>query len=259
MFLPAAIRNLMAGSSKGAALSVYKSGPGTQALLANQALDRGRSVVVVLPDEPSLKEFRSLVRLLHGADAQRVFWDRQWIALEGFDPGEKASSWASRWASLFALKEGRKPLGAMLTLDNLLPLWPEPKVLDREYEFLMPGETISPQQIVDSCIAWGYERVSMTTRTGELSLRGDILDVFAPGYDSPLRLEFFGDHLESIRLFEPLTQRSKEQLGEAVLLPVSPAICTTEHVNAAREHWAHLWKTGVLSKTAKASLEQRVL
>ena len=67
----------------------------------------------------------------------------------------------------------------------------------------------------------GYERHDPVEMAGEFSLRGGILDVFPPGQDEPVRIEFFGDEIESIRRFDPATQRSTHKLTECVLQPLT--------------------------------------
>ena len=67
----------------------------------------------------------------------------------------------------------------------------------------------------------GYERHDPVEMAGEYSIRGGIVDVFPPGQDEPLRIEFFGDEIESIRRFDPATQRSTGKLTECVLQPLT--------------------------------------
>ncbi len=67
----------------------------------------------------------------------------------------------------------------------------------------------------------GYERHDPVEMAGEYSIRGGILDVFPPGQDEPLRIEFFGDEIESIRRFDPSSQRSTHKLTECVLQPLT--------------------------------------
>jgi transcription-repair coupling factor (superfamily II helicase) len=65
----------------------------------------------------------------------------------------------------------------------------------------------------------GYERRDPVEMVGEYSIRGGILDVFPPDQEQPVRIEFFGDEIESIRRFDPESQRSIHKLGECVLAP----------------------------------------
>src|SRR5205814_2681502 len=67
----------------------------------------------------------------------------------------------------------------------------------------------------------GYSSTDVVEMPGEYALRGGILDVYSPEADRPLRIEFFGDEVESIRKFDPGTQRSSTPVDEAVLLPLT--------------------------------------
>lgn len=237
---------------------IYKSGPGTQAMLAQALMRNGQNVVLVLPDQNTLHEFKQLLDLFVTSDSDLFFWEQEWVFFPAFAPQEATPvQWSKRAAALFTLQESRKPMGVALTLDNLLPFWPPLEVISREYLLLLKGEEFAPEEILEKVVAWGFERVSMVTRPGEFSVRGDIFDIFPPGYDNPLRMEFFGETLETIRLFTTLSQRSIAELTEIILLPVSPSIQETEYTQEARTHWNHLWKIGMLDKKSKALLEHR--
>src|SRR5262249_25414761 len=69
----------------------------------------------------------------------------------------------------------------------------------------------------------GYERVDTVVEVGQWSVRGGIVDIFSPTHDRPVRAEFFGDEIESLRLFDPTTQRSVETLAELTVLPLAGA------------------------------------
>ena len=73
------------------------------------------------------------------------------------------------------------------------------------------------QHLVDA----GYERVDLVERRGHFSVRGDIVDIYAVNEPQPLRLEFFGDELDSLRTFDVDSQKSQEQREKARILPIS--------------------------------------
>ncbi len=238
---------------------VTKSGTGTQALLSQALLNKGENVVLVVPDQNHLDELRNLLGLFSGTRPGAPFWEREWVFFPAFSAKRpRAADWSQRMAALFTLHESSQPMGIGLTLDNLLPFWPPLKVLNQDYLFLIRGETFAPEDILNTTIAWGYERVSMVTRPGEISIRGDIFDIFPPGYEHPLRLEFFGDTLENLRSFTVLNQRSIKTLQETILLPVSPIIHEPGWQKEALEHWNHLWTIGALDKQTRAALEQQL-
>src|SRR3990172_6037977 len=83
---------------------------------------------------------------------------------------------------------------------------------------------IDPDSLLAALVATGYESASLVTRVGEFSRRGGIVDFFSPLHQNPVRMEFFGDSIESMREFDVETQRSIGQIREAVVLPVRELI-----------------------------------
>jgi transcription-repair coupling factor (superfamily II helicase) len=97
---------------------------------------------------------------------------------------------------------------------------------------LKRGEEVLPEMLVEHLLSVGYTRVDVVEMPGQVTLRGGILDVYSPEMDRPVRLEFFGDEIESIRRFDPETQRSASTLDEALLLPLTETP-VTEKILAA--------------------------
>jgi len=83
------------------------------------------------------------------------------------------------------------------------------------------GESFDPELLVQHLNIVGYSSTDVVEMPGEYTLRGGILDVYSPEADRPVRIEFFGDEPESIRKFDPGTQRSSSPLDEALLLPLT--------------------------------------
>ncbi|HEV8529807.1 MAG TPA: transcription-repair coupling factor [Methylomirabilota bacterium] len=88
---------------------------------------------------------------------------------------------------------------------------------------LTVGATFERDRLLRALETGGYERVDTVVEVGQWSLRGGIVDIFSPAHERPARAEFFGDEIESLRLFDPTTQRSVETLGEVTVLPLAGA------------------------------------
>jgi transcription-repair coupling factor (superfamily II helicase) len=82
------------------------------------------------------------------------------------------------------------------------------------------GDRLERELLLEAFETAGYERVDTVVEVGQWSVRGGIVDVFVPSHPSPARLEFFGDDVESIRRFDPTTQRSTDVLDELLVLPL---------------------------------------
>ena len=84
---------------------------------------------------------------------------------------------------------------------------------------LKAGDTIEREALIARLLRLGYRRGSVVEIPGEFSVRGGIIDIYSTAYDDPLRLELLGDTIESIRQFDPTTQKSTAKLPDALLLP----------------------------------------
>ena len=121
---------------------------------------------------------------------------------------------------------------------------------------LLPGTRMSLDEATERVAALGYERVPLVGGRGEYARRGGILDCFPAGAQAPMRVEWFGDEIESIRSIDPATQRSGAPLTRALLLPASEFPLTAAVVlKAKRAAEAIAEKDGVeLSPALRADL-----
>src|SRR5271169_2913560 len=101
-----------------------------------------------------------------------------------------------------------------------------------------PGNSVRMEDLTRWLEANGYARASTVRDVGDYASRGGILDLYPPGAAAPIRLDFFGDTLESIRAFDPETQRSTTQLRSLDLVPMSEARLTTESIKRFRQGYA---------------------
>ena len=109
--------------------------------------------------------------------------------------------------------------------------------------------------LVEHLLSVGYTRVDVVEMPGQVTLRGGILDAYSPEMDRPVRIEFFGDEIESIRRFDPETQRSASTLDEALLLPLTETP-VTEKILAAIN--ARLTRSGTAAGAALEGGEEPV-
>jgi len=111
------------------------------------------------------------------------------------------------------------------------------RLFDRDYYAglavsLKRGEEVDVEVLTGHLASVGYTQMDLVEMPGQFTRRGGILDVYSPESDRPIRIEFFGDEIETIRKFDPETQRSQSGLDEAQLLPLTETP-VTEHLLAA--------------------------
>ena len=100
------------------------------------------------------------------------------------------------------------------------------RLFDREYYAglavtLRRGEEVDIEILTSHLASVGYTQMDLVEMPGQFTRRGGILDIYSPEHDRPVRVEFFGDEIETIRKFDPETQRSQSPLDEVQLLPLT--------------------------------------
>ena len=95
------------------------------------------------------------------------------------------------------------------------------------------GDFSEPSDIVKKLVSLGYERTQLIDSVGQVSGRGEIVEVYPPNYNNPIRITFFDDEIESIKFFDEETQRSfGDVIGDCVILPAHEFVFTdTEKIN----------------------------
>ena len=172
---------------------------------------------------------------------------------------ERAGSRASALSSLL-FRENRLVICSMgALLQRLAPR----EVYVSQCVRLKTGDETSPRALVQRLAAAGYERVELVEGRGQVASRGDLVDVYPPDARYPIRVEFWGDTIDQMRDFDPITQRSVEQRTEALLPPAYETPQTEQAIARALRHAAdkigfetqvELWRQGLPAAGADAML-----
>ncbi|MBG1231642.1 transcription-repair coupling factor [Aestuariivirga litoralis] len=146
---------------------------------------------------------------------------------------------ARRLATLATLSHGLKTPTLLLTTVNAVLQRVLPKVQMSKAAFLAkPGMSIPVEKLQVFLSDNGYSRVGTVVESGDFAVRGGLIDLFPPGADAPVRLDFFGDTLESIRSFDPQSQRSTHQLKELSLNPANEVLLTQSAIAGFRSAYS---------------------
>ena len=125
---------------------------------------------------------------------------------------------ADRMAALFHLTEGRDPI-VVTTPEALMQRVMPRTAFGAALRYLVEGDEVDAGELAAHLTSWGYQRLPVVEDRGEFSVRGALIDVFPALESAPLRLELDGDRIESIRVFDPDSQRSHASREEVVVLP----------------------------------------
>src|SRR5215470_9876284 len=145
---------------------------------------------------------------------------------------------AERMAALSRLARGapgQRPAVVITSVNAALQRVPARGVVASQSLHAAPGNLLRLDDVVRWLELNGFLRASTVREPGDYAVRGGIVDLFAPGMEAPVRLDFFGDTLESIRSFDPETQRTAGQLRALALVPVAEFQLTAETIARFRQ------------------------
>ena len=134
---------------------------------------------------------------------------------------------SARATTLAALAAGETRV-VVASAAALLPKLVRPEQLAQATIDLRPGVDIEPQRLAAKLVAAGYARQDPVDEHGEFCVRGGIVDVFPPGDEEPIRIEFIGDTVESLRRFDPSTQRSSRTIDQSHIVPIRERVGESE-------------------------------
>jgi len=193
-----------------------------------------RPLIVVVPDNHVLEEFVPVLQAfseLVGTEPESVVAlpTRDVLPFQNLSPHPEIQE--ERAVALWKIATGAVSIVVSPIAATALRLRSAEYYADLA-RVLRRGETLDPEPLLRHLNTVGYTSTDVVEMPGEYALRGGILDVYPPEADRPLRIEFFGDEIESIRKFDPATQRSSHPADEAVLLPLTETPVSEELLGA---------------------------
>ncbi len=215
------------------------SGPGRSYFISRIVSSLDRPCILLFPSfreaEQGVRELTFFLWEDHkDIDEKRLFHFRPYDVnpLSGLSPDPRIIK--DRIEALYGLLYLKNPI--VCTSVEAIAFACVPKdVFKDSLEYLEAGQDLDRGHLIETLEQLGYERVGLVEDIGEYSVRGGVVDIYAPIYPNPIRVEVWGDRAESIRVFDPLTQRSQGLLTHATILPVREVIRTKEAIERSRK------------------------
>ncbi len=239
-------------------ISGLVAGSARALVIAALQRDTGKTFAVVSQSSRDLEPWESDLRFWHGAlnhkeaqktqEAQETEREEASILVlpasetdpyAGISP--HAQTLEKRAFALWRLHR-QKPDFVLMTARALARKTVSPETIARAGVVIKRDEDHAPEDLVEKLFATGYMREDPVGGVGEFSMRGGILDIWPPGREAPVRIEFFGDTVDSLREFDPETQLSTGQLDTVEVPPMREwsvnAVDFQIWSEGARERWA---------------------
>lgn len=197
---------------------------------------KGGRAVIIASDEAAMRALADTVPLF--APEVEVLTLPAWDCLPYDRTSPALRVMAERLATLNALQAKAKGPQLLITTENaatqrLLTPFRVRQLTTRIEE----GARIERNGLIDQLSSLGYERVESVAEHGEYAVRGSLIDLFPAGETQALRLDFFGDEIESLRRFDPADQRSTDRAKAFTLMPASEALLDEETIKRFRSRY----------------------
>ena len=197
--------------------------------LANEetVTDNGKCSIICVPDE---KTAHNLARFLSSfSDGILVFSQRDYVFYNISATSREFEH--ERITALRAIAKGKAKI-VICVPEAMLGILP-PKKRCTDEIVLKIGEEYPTNELCEKLVYLGYSRADTVEGKGQFAIRGDILDVFPPDADNPVRVEFFGDEVDCAGTFDILTQRRTENVSEITITPAKEIVLTAEETKKA--------------------------
>jgi transcription-repair coupling factor (superfamily II helicase) len=210
------------------------TGSGLAYLLSQILAELERPCLIVLPNSEEARGFYGDLDFFlphHGDKRVCLFPSYDISPLMGLSPPRELIR--RRIEALYSLSTSTDR-AVVTSLDALLMRILPKEMLLKSVDYLAINEEIDRDELIRKLLTLGYFRTSLVEERGDFSVRGGVIDLYPPLYDSPIRVELWGDMVESIRLFDPVSQRSKADLKELTILPANEIILSPSNIKRAR-------------------------
>ncbi len=215
---------------------------GADVLFAIKLAGEGQDVIMVLRDDAGLAR-RAAIAAFFAPDCDTIELPA-WDCLPYDRVSPRRSLVGNRLAALGRLTEKtNKGRLILTTVSALLQKVPPRDFLEGAGRKLNSGTEIAPDDLVRELERFGFNRIETVTEPGEYAVRGGIVDVYPAGAGGPVRLDFFGDELDTLRSFDPATQRSTGEVQTITLTPVSEAPLDDDAIARFRTNYRTQFQT----------------
>ena len=209
---------------------------GYDARLLAKELARGQTVIHIARDDRRMEAMKVALAVMAPGTVSFEFpaWDC--LPYDRVSPNPEIS--ARRMATLAALASGLSaPFVLLTTLHAATQRIPARAVLETASFAAKVGDRVDEVRLKRFLANMGFSPVSTVSEPGDFALRGGIVDIFPPGRGGPVRLDFFGDQLDGIRRFDPVTQRTTQKLTSVEFAPMSEVLLDDAAIARFRQNY----------------------
>ncbi len=212
-----------------------------KALLIVRTLEiTGKNIVLISSDDRVAEEYMDDLDLYLGRDKCWFLPDYEVLPYE-----DRSPHYVIRAQRIETLAKAVLPQPAIfsLSLRSFLRKIVPPQYFAKNVIHLKKGEEYRPELLISNLVGMGYNTEYQVTKVGDIAHRGGIIDVFSPNSDKPVRIEYFGDEIDSIRIFSINTQRSTGEEKDSVIILPSREF-SLHDIDTTEDEWDKIHQNG---------------
>lgn len=219
-------------------LTVSNVSAGAEAIVISELAQKGHSITHVMSDGQRMAELAQMLSFFAPGIEVLSFPGWDCLPYDRVSPGTDISARRlSVLGQLIRHDQNSKAKIVLTTVNAMLQKLPPAEQLKNMAFAAKAGAHLHMDDMPQKLEGLGFDRTDTVREVGEYAVRGGILDMFIPGSDVPIRLDFFGDTLESVRAFDPETQRTTKQLRSFELNSMSEVSLNATNISRFRTNY----------------------
>lgn len=188
---------------------------------------------------------------------KKVLWLQGWDCLPYDHISPSSDVMAKRIDALTSLLEEEVPFCLALSAQSLIQYVPPPVSLLGETLSLRVESKIARDKLIDFLQNKGFQRSTTVYEVGEFAIRGGIVDIFPASFSNPLRIDFFGEEIEKIRIFDPMSQKTIGELNGFSIKPITEILLTKKGIDIFQDKYNEVFKNSLQDPLYKAISDGR--
>jgi len=190
--------------------------------------------LVITPDDSTAQELCSLSKIFSKTPGQIILFP-EWDSKPEYQSSPNTQIQAERLSVLFRMLNnacGVTVISSIASISQKLP--PQEYVLNYS-DVIKPNSEISPDKIAIDLVSCGYQKTDIVEQPGSFSIRGSIVDIYSPSENDPVRIDLFGNTVETIKKFDPTTQRTTSDVDAFFISPVKEVSLSEQSILLFKE------------------------
>ncbi len=196
--------------------------------------NENKTRLIIFPEQESALKLLDTIQAFKPNSGNFIFFP-EWDSKPEYQTSPSIDVQSRRLFTLFKVLNSHEPITIISSVSAIAQVLPPTEYLSDFSEIISVDKEIDIDALSLRLVSSGYQKADLVTTQGAFSLKGNIIDIFPASQELPVRIELFGDIVETIKTFDPTTQRSVEQIQKTYITPVREISFSEESLNIFKD------------------------